>query len=307
MGLALLFPGQGTQHPQMLPWLEQEPAAVPLLGQLQATLGADWRNRLTDPAWSTSNVVAQPLLVGVELAAWSCLAPLLPAPVAVAGYSVGELAAFSAAGVLDAATALALAQTRATAMDHCAGTQALGMAAVHDLPLAETRAWCARHGLALAIRLGPDRAVVGGPVDALQAAGQDPVVAGGRVKPIGVRIASHTPWMRDAAAAFASSLAAIALRPARAAVACNLTGAATRQPAELARCLAQQIAAPVLWDLCLESVAERGVRCVLEVGPGTTLSAMWRAYAPSIPVRSVDEFRSVHAVVEWVTQTLART
>jgi [acyl-carrier-protein] S-malonyltransferase len=113
--------------------------------------------------------------------------------------------------------------------------------------------------------------------------------------------------MRDAAAAFTNSLAGVTLRPARAPVACNLTGATTRQPAELARCLAEQIAAPVLWDLCLESVAERGVRCVLEVGPGTTLSAMWRAHAPGIPARSVDEFRSVHAVVEWVTQTLTRT
>jgi len=306
VGLALLFPGQGTQHPQMLPWLDHEPAALPLLGQLQAALGADWRSRLADPAWSTSNTVAQPLLVGIELAAWACLAPLLPAPVAVAGYSVGELAAYSAAGVLDGATALALAQARATAMDHSAGTQALGMAAVRDLPLAATLAWCARHGLALAIRLGPDRAVVGGPVDALQAAGLDPAVAGGRVTPIGVKIASHTPWMRDAVTAFASQLASIALRPARAPVACNLTGAATRQPVELARCLAQQIAAPVLWDLCLESVAERGVRCVLEVGPGTTLSAMWRAHAPGIPARSVDEFRSAHAVAEWVTQSLVR-
>jgi len=225
----------------------------------------------------------------------------------VAGYSVGELAAFSAAGVLDGATALALAQIRATAMDHSAGTQALGMAAVHELPRAAIEAWCARHGLALAIRLGPDRAVVGGPVDALHAAAQDPVVAGGRVKPLSVRIASHTPWMRDAVTAFESSLAGVTLRPARAAVACNLTGAATRQPAELARCLAQQIAAPMLWDLCLESVAERGVRCVLEVGPGTTLSAMWRGHAPDIPARSVDEFRSARAVAEWVTQSLAQT
>jgi len=306
VGLALLFPGQGTQHPQMLPWLEQEPAAAPLLGPLQAVLGVDWRSRLADPAWSTSNAVAQPLLVGIELAAWACLAPLLPAPVAVAGYSVGELAAFSAAGVLDAATTFALAQARASAMDLSARTQPLGMAAVHELPLAAILAWCARHGLALAIRLGPDRAVVGGPVDALLTAAQDPVVASGRVTPIGVKIASHTPWMRDAVTAFARTLASIALRPARAPVACNLTGAATRQPAELARCLVQQIAAPVLWDQCLESVAERGVRCVLEVGPGTTLSAMWRAHAPGIPARSVDEFRSPRAVAEWVTQTLAR-
>ena len=300
MGLALLFPGQGTQHAQMLPWLEQSPAARPLLDELATLVGPDWRERLADAQWARSNAVAQPLLVGVELAAWSVLAPLLPPASVVAGYSVGELAAFAAAGVFEPRTALSLAVLRAQAMDRSVLGLATGLLAVRDLPMAAIEAWCGRHGLAIAIRLGPDRAIVGGLATALEAAADDPAAGSGRVTDIGVRIASHTPWMQAAVQEFAAQLESLRLQAPRSTLVCNVTGSAARAPADLARCLGAQIASPVLWDSCLESVAERNVRCVLEIGPGATLSTMWRAAHPRIPARSIDEFRSAQAVVDWV-------
>jgi [acyl-carrier-protein] S-malonyltransferase len=305
VGLALLFPGQGTQHPLMLPWLDSEPAARDLLQRLSAALGADWRSRLADPDWATSNQVAQPLLVGVQLAAWASLAPHLPQPVVVAGYSVGELAAFGAAGVFDSATALDLAQVRARAMDRSAEGRLTGMLAVRDMPLAAIDAWCARHGLAVAIRLGPDRAVVGGLAASLESAALEVVVTG-RLTPMAVRIASHTPWMRPAAAAFAEHLRGVALQPARVAVACDLTGGGVRRADELEAALAQQIDHTVLWDMCMETVLERGATCVLEVGPGTTLSTMWRNRSPHIPARSIDEFKSAPAAIEWALKMIGR-
>ncbi|MEO5843283.1 MAG: acyltransferase domain-containing protein [Caldimonas sp.] len=303
MSLALLFPGQGTQHAQMLPWLEDEPAARPLLHRIAAALGSDWRDRLADPAWATENAVAQPLLVGIESAAWACLAGRLPAPAVIAGYSVGEVAAFGAAGVFDAGTALDLARVRAEVMARSAG-QPTGLMATRDVPLSVIEAWCRRYGLSVAIRLGPDRAIVGGSAEAMRAAAADPAMAGARISDIGVRIASHTPWMRAAAEAFASHLAAIPVQAPAAALVCNLTGTATRDSASLARCLSAQIASPVLWDACMETIAERQVGCVLEIGPGTTLASLWRASYPNVPARSIDEFRSAAAVAGWVAKVL---
>jgi len=302
--LALLFPGQGTQHPGMLPWLDEEAEAQPLLQALVAMLGADWRARLAEAEWASANAVAQPLLVGLELAAWHCLAPRLLAPIVVAGYSVGELAAFVAAGVLDPMEALRLARVRAECMDRAVAGLPTGLLAIGDLPLAAIEAWCARHGLALAIRLGADRAIVGGPTASLAAAADDPAVAGCKLTPIAARVASHTPWMQAAAAEFAQALSAVPFAAPRASVVCDFTGATSRRPAELQRCLAAQIASPIPWDSCMESVAERQVRCVLEVGPGTTLATLWRGAYPEIPVRSVDEFRSAAAAAEWVAKIL---
>jgi len=305
MGLALLFSGQGTQHAQMLPWLDAEPAAAPLLAQMAAHVGLDWRERCADTAWRTRNGIAQPLLAGIELAAWACLAPALAQPVAVAGYSVGELAAFAAAGVLAPGDALELAAVRAQAMDLALGQHEAGMAAVRDIALPRIEAWCSRHGLSVAIRLAPDRAIVGGLEPALARALSDPALAQARVDRIAVRTPSHTPWMAPAASAFAAHLKARHLQPAATALICNLTGAAAFRPQDLATCLAQQIGKVVQWDQCMAAVAERGARCVLEIGPGTALAAMWRERYPEIPVRSADEFRSAAAVLRWARKTLS--
>ena len=65
---------------------------------MAGVLGGDWRTHMSDTSWSQSNAIAQPLVTGASLAAWAALAPGLPRVVAVAGYSVGELAACVAAG-----------------------------------------------------------------------------------------------------------------------------------------------------------------------------------------------------------------
>ncbi|WP_343626911.1 acyltransferase domain-containing protein [Roseateles puraquae] len=302
MSLALLFPGQGAQHPQALPWLAHEPRAAATLAALAGHLGADWRERAADAVWLQSNVVAQPLLTGLGMATWQALADDVPAPVAVAGYSVGELPAFAAAGVFDGETALALAAFRAAAMDAAAIGQPGGLMALQG-PAAAERAQDAA-GVTTAIRIGPERVLVGGPLDLLAAAAEAWSRAGLRCTRLPIGVASHTPAMAPAARAVAAWLSAQALRPPRAAVVCNWTGTATRSPAALATALAAQVAATVRWDDCMDSLAERGVRCVLEVGPGGTLAAMWRERHPGIAVRSCDEFRSREGVIDWVRQQL---
>lgn len=304
MGLALLFPGQGGQHAQMLPWLDREPAAKPALQALARQLGPHWRDRLAEPGWMHANTVAQPLITGCNVAAWQALAARLPRPVAVAGYSVGELAAFAAAGLFDAATALALAAARAQAMDDSVAGRDTGLLAVQGpraLALAQAEA-----ALSVAIRIGDERAIVGGPAAALDDAALRWGAAGLRCTRLPIGVASHTPAMAPAAAAFAQRLAAVDLRPALAPVVCNFTGAASRHPAALAAALAGQIAATVRWDDCMDAIAERGAHCVLEVGPRTALAAMWRDRHPAIPARSVDEFQGAQGVLQWVDAQLQR-
>ena len=306
MSLGLLFPGQGTQHAATLPWLDERPEAAAALQSMASAVGADWRARLADTAWATRNAIAQPLLTGLALAAWQCLADKVPRPAVVAGYSVGELAAFAVAGMFDAATAIDLACDRASAMDRVAVTQPIGLLAVAGIAPSTMARACERHGLALAIQISADSVILGGLVSSLAAAEAELGNAGARVSRLAVQVASHTPWMAGAATAFAQRLRSTPLHAPVTTIVCNFSGAASRRPQTLAHCLAAQIAAPVRWDICMDSVAERGVRGVLEVGPGTTLSSMWRARHPRIPVRSIDEFRSVDGIVDWVRNTLRR-
>ena len=306
MSLALLFPGQGTQHPQMLAWVDGCATAAPTLDGMTVALGADWRQRLGDAAWASGNAVAQTLLTGLCTAAWQALAPRLPAPAVVAGYSVGELPAFAAAGVFGAAEAQVLAGHRAAAMARSVAGQDTGLMAVGGIDDTAVSPVCARHGLAVAIVLDPDRRLLGGPQAALRAAQAEFEALGAHVTPLPIAVASHTPWMAAAVGEFAAVLEPLEFAPPSAVLVCNFSGGAVRGAAALKAALAGQLAATVPWPACMDAVAERLPKCVLEVGPGDTLSRLWNGAHPGIPARSADEFRSADAVAAWVLSTLAR-
>ena len=302
MTLALLFPGQGTQHPSMLAWLESEPAARPVLQQMAGILGADWRTRSSDPGWSQANAIAQPLVTGVSLAAWAALAPGLPRVVAVAGYSVGELAACVAAGLLETGDALGLAVRRAGVMDDCAADGATGLLGVSDVDAADVEAACARWDLDVAIRSGERRCVLGGASAALAGAAVQLAARGARTTSLGVRVASHTRAMRAAVPALARELAAVQWHAPRLAWVAGITGGVVRDATEVQRVLAAQVATTVRWDACMDAVAERRPDAVLEIGPCSSLARLWRERHPAIPVRSCDEFASAREIQDWIAR-----
>lgn len=298
MSFALLFSGQGHQHPGMLPWLADDASVQ----ATRARLGvADWRLALADPAWAQRNDNAQILLTGLSLAAWGQIAPLVAQPAAIAGYSVGELAAFSAAGVMDTTAALALAQQRAAAMDACARGAPGGLLAVTGLPAQKLQALLDQTGLAIAIRNGIDSVVLGGPVAALAPAQALAALEGAHCTPLRVSVASHTPWMQGAAADFARALAPVALRAPAVTLYSNAADR-IRDAASAAQALAAQIATTVRWDECLENIMARQVRCVLEIGPGQALARMWNQRYPGIPARACDDFRSAAAIADWLNR-----
>lgn len=300
MSVALLFPGQGTQHAAMLPWLEACDAARPVLKRMADVLGADWRSRVGDAAWSQSNAVAQVLLTGASLAAWRALAPGLPRVVAVAGYSVGELASCVAAGLLDADDALTLAARRAAAMDACVPDGSAGLLALTDASADDVAAACARWGLDVAIRTGERRCIVGGPRAALAQAAVELSARGVTATPLCVRVPSHTPALRAAVPVLARAFADARWHAPRVAWVAGITGAVVRDPAQARQLLAEQVATTIRWDACMDTVAERRPAVVLEIGPGTTLTRLWRERFPAIPARSCDEFASADEVLRWV-------
>ncbi len=304
MSFGLLFSGQGTQHAGMLPWIDD---ADPLVKQTEAALGVEhWRRALESPEWAARNRHVQVLLTGIGLAAWARLAPQLPAPAAVAGYSVGELAAFSAAGVFGADRAIRLAAARAEAMDRAAAASPGGLLAVTGLASALIDAVCQATGAVVAIRIDADAAVIGGSAPALDDAAARAVDQGARCSRLNVALASHTPAMRPAALAFARVLDGVPLRAPTLPLFANVSGERIHGPAQAAQALSRQIAQTVQWSDCLDGLHARHLRCVLEIGPGAALAAMWNRRHPEVPARSADEFRSAQALLGWMLRKLAR-
>lgn len=302
MAWALVFSGQGLQHPGMLAWLQRDA----IVASLERELGADWRDRLALPEEAAHNRRAQVLLTATSCAAWAQLQPMVEPPALIAGYSVGELAAFAAAGVFDAHTAVEVAGPRADAMDRAAAAATTGLLGVSGATHGGIEDLCARFDLDIAIRIDGGSAVIGGLRPSLQDAAAEVAARGWRCTLLNVQMASHTRWMRHAAESFDHVLAGVNLKGPALPLFSNALGR-VRDATGARTALAHQIAQTVAWDQCMDAIAERGVHAVLEIGPGAALARMWQQRHAHVPARSVDEFRSGPAIVAWLTRHLGRS
>jgi [acyl-carrier-protein] S-malonyltransferase len=304
MNYALLFSGQGTQGCGMLPWLESAPASRPALAAMEQAIGGDWRAGLEDLRQRSRNAFAQPLITGTALAAWAALASGLDGPpAAVAGYSVGELAAYACAGVFSPQTAITLAVQRAALMNTAVAGVETGLLSVSGLAVAQVLQ--TQPALECVIEIGADQAIYAGEVPALLSSAEALSASGALCKRLEVRVASHSHWMVSAAQGFAAQLEAVSFARPHAALVLNATGAATRDVQTLRRALAGQIDHMVQWSACMDALAEQGVACVMEIGAGTSLSKMWNQRHPAIPARSLEEFRDAAGAARWLQRNVA--
>jgi [acyl-carrier-protein] S-malonyltransferase len=307
MSLALLCSGQGLQHARMFAMTGAVPAAAPLFERATALLGSDPRE-LVQTATSDAlhgNRAGQILCTLQALAAKVALGNALPQRRIVAGYSVGEIAAWNLAGVFDAPTTLDLVAKRDETMD-AASAPGDGLLFVRGLSRDVIDAVCRQHGAAIAIT-NPDNAwVIGADGPTLEACAADVRQRGAlRVARLGVNVASHTPRLAAASIAFRRVLDETAMRAKRSAevrLFSGIDGTAVRAITSGLDKLAAQISQTVHWDACLEAAVEAGATCFLELGPGRALSAMTAHAWPAIPSRSLDDFRTLDGVREWLAR-----
>jgi [acyl-carrier-protein] S-malonyltransferase len=250
------------------------------------------------------NTVAQPLVCAATLAAWEALRGRLPAPRAVAGYSLGELSAWCCAGGLDPVEAVGLAARRAAAMD-AATSGGAGLLALRGLPMARLEALTSAAGAELAIVNGPDHVVAGGSATSLERLASAAAAAGATtVQRLPIAVAAHTSALAGAVAPFAATLAASGLGDAAVPVLAGLSGVPLRLRAAGIEALAAQLARRLEWARVLATAAELGCTVFLELGPGNALSRMAEALVPGAACRSIADFRGVDGVARWVEARL---
>lgn len=296
MGLCLLFPGQGTQHPAMFERLDGEPAAAPVLTALADRLGTA-PSRLPEERLA-ENRTAQLLMVGHALALAAVLEEQGLEPVVMAGYSVGEIAAHGFAGAFAPADALALAEERARCMDE-AVAESQGMLGLRGLPVATARALAEDAGAVVAIVNGPDHVVAGGTVPALDRLEASAASTGAHVRRLAVRVASHTPLIATAGPRFAAVMERVPWRPPEVPVLSGIDGRAVTDRAALLGLLPAQLHTPLDWSRCVESALEYGATRFLELGPGRSLTRMVEEALPGIPARAWEDFRTPAGLAAW--------
>jgi [acyl-carrier-protein] S-malonyltransferase len=250
----------------------------------------------------TETDVAQSAVLAASLAALAVLREQLPLDYgAVAGHSVGEFAAYVAAGVFDARAALKLVRVRAAAM--AAACQAVDgtMAAVIGLdvePLRDACATASHNGSSVEIANlnAPGQLIVSGARDAVERVAELARTAGARrVLPLNVGGPFHSVYMRAAGEPLRQALVDIELRPARVPVVVNASAEVARATDELLRELEVQVFSPVRWIESLHRLADLGCDRFLEVGPGQVLSGMVKRTLPAARVASFGSLAELDA------------
>src|SRR4051812_39609477 len=183
-----------------------------------------------------STAFAQPAIFCASLATWSRVRDRVD-PAAMAGHSLGELTALTAAGAVDELDALKLVVLRGRLMAEAGAASGGGtmLAVLRGTP-ARAAALAARHGVTVANDNAPDQVVLSGGRAALEGAGNDARAQGLRAMMLDVAGAFHSPQMEGAVAPFAAALADTEFRTPRIKVMSCATARELRDPrAELSR------------------------------------------------------------------------
>ena len=263
--LALLAPGQGAQTPGFLtPWLADATSRA---------LVENWSNLIdldlvelgttadADEIRETSH--AQPLLVAAGLI--SSLQTFAGQNISFdyfAGHSVGEITAASLAQSFVGDCAMTLVNVRGRAMSAAATGSNSGMSAVLGGEREIVVAALLALGLTPANENGGGQIVAAGSLDALALLAENPP-AGARVRPLQVSGAFHTSVMQPAVTKLADAAREITVIDPVAPVISNRDGAIITGGDELMARIVGQVAGPVRWDLCMETLAAQGVTVLL--------------------------------------------
>lgn len=296
--LAIIAPGQGSQTPGMLNSWIQDPTLKKLIATWSETIDLDLLHLGTtadaDEIKDTAN--AQPLIVVTSLLGAHALG--IKKFAVTSGHSVGELAAAALSGAISEIDALRIVRTRGIEMAKAAATSPSGMSAILGGDRTEVLAAIASLNLVAANDNGAGQIVAAGDLQALASLNENPP-AGARVRALAVAGAFHTAFMQPAVQPLNDLASSITTHPLSIQVISNKDGQAVTDGFEVLSRIVNQIANPVRWDLCMETMKTMGVTGVIELPPAGTLVGLLKRATSEIETFALKGAEDLEAVREF--------
>lgn len=279
---------------------EQSAAAKAVYDEANTVLGWDLaRVSFEGPdADLTQTKVCQPALFvhGMALLAALRETGKLPEVNYALGLSLGEITAYTAAGVFDFATGLRVVAERGRLMQQACEQTTGGMAAIIGEERAKVAELCREFDIEAANFNAPGQIIISGEkakVEAAVAAAKDRGIK--RAMPLNVAGAYHSRLMEPARAEFATFLETVTFAAPKFTVFTNTTGQSVSDPAEIKAALVKQVVSSVLWEDCMRGAVTAGATEFWELGPGGVLAGLARRTDKSWNVKSFAEFSDVTA------------
>jgi [acyl-carrier-protein] S-malonyltransferase len=306
---AFLFPGQGSQTLGMGKALSERyrvarqtfEEADDLLGFNISTLCFNGPEEFLN---ETSN--AQPALYAAGIAALRTLYEAWDTnfrPAYVAGHSLGELTALTAAGALSFPDGVRLVQKRGELMRNAGHTNPGGMAALLGLSFEDAEVLCERAmetvggTLVVANDNCPGQIVIAGNEEPLSHALDHASDLGAkRAVRLAVSIAAHSPLMADAQVIFNEALAETPFNEPQIPIIGNTTARPLKVASEIRSELSAQLTSSVLWTTSMERVVNDGITHALELGSGGTLAGLMKRIDRGVTTYIVDSPEGIDAL-----------
>lgn len=286
---AYIFPGQGSQFPGMGKDLfDRFEMAKEMFHVSDEILGFDLstillkgskedlqQTRVTQPAIFLHSIITAKVM-GADFQ-----------PDAVAGHSLGEFSALTAAGVIDFESGLKLVSQRAEAMQKACNINKGTMAAILGMEDKKVDEICQQiSGVVVAANYNcPGQLVISGSIDAIESACEDLKAAGAKralILPVGG--AFHSPLMEPARAELENAIDSTSFSDPLCPIYQNSPAIAVEDPIEIQKNLIAQLTAPVRWSQSINSMIESGITNFIEVGPGKVLQGLVRKISSEVSV-----------------------
>jgi [acyl-carrier-protein] S-malonyltransferase len=291
VGIAVVFPGQGTQQPGMAASWRDHPSWT-VVEKAEAALGEPLAHLVTDaPAEALARTrEAQLAVLLTSLVVWNAIESTTPTPVSFAGHSLGQVSALIAAGALPLETGVRFAARRAELTQAAADAHPGRMAALLGATPEQADDACraAPDACWVANDNAPGQIVIAGTPDGV-------ATCSARAQEIGVRRvtllnvggAFHTPLMNDATAGLREEVRGLAFAAPAAPVVSNDDAIAYTDAEGWRTRLPLHVSVPVRWRSTMNTLVDLGATTFLEVGHGSMLAALAKRGAPNVTVRNI--------------------
>ncbi len=290
---AFVFPGQGSQAVGM----GRDLAAVYSVAQktfeeADSVLGFSLSKLMWEgPAEELNDTVnTQPALYVHSAAAYRVFCELFPEfkPVSVAGHSLGELSALTAAGALAFEDGIKLVRLRGELMKRAGEMSPGGMAAVLNLDIPALDKVCAEAStegeiVQVANDNCPGQVVISGAKAAVERAIAGAKAAGAkRAIPLAVSIAAHSPLMAPIQAEFEEAVKATPFHRARTPVTGNVKAEPMTTADQFRTDVVAQLTSRVRWTESVQYLIGQGIQTFVEMGSGVVLLGLIRRIDESV-------------------------
>lgn len=306
---ALLFPGQGSQYVGMGKVLaDQYRMARQTFEEADDVLGFS----LSALAWDgpeaelSQTANTQPALYVSGIAALRVLYEVLGEdfrPAYVAGHSLGQLTALTAAGSISFPEGLRLVRKRGELMRDADQHAPGGMAAILGLTVEQAEAVCADaqnttgKDVVVANDNCPGQVVIAGDDTALAHAMDAASAAGAkRVVKLDVSIAAHSPLMSQAAAEFRHALSSIPFHPPQIPIVGNTSAKSLTTTDQIIEDLTHQLTSRVRWTESVQTMLDAGITTFLELGSKDVLKGLVKRISREATTYVVDSPEGIDAL-----------